>query len=156
LVQIFLGTRQIETFSVLVSVASVAAVTVCAATDSFSGYVFDAVTLPAGVAILTFAWFQHHLPAAAAGALTAGTAMGLLYVVTLGRGIGLGDVKLACCIGSALGAYDSLLSLGVAFVSGGVYAAYLLLTRRRSRGDEMRFAPYLAAGMAALSVYRSC
>jgi leader peptidase (prepilin peptidase)/N-methyltransferase len=141
--------------SVLICVASMAAVTVCAATDSFSGYVFDAVTLPAFGAILALASFQHHFLFAAAGALAAGAAMALLYAVTMGRGLGLGDVKLACCIGAALGAYDALASLDAAFVAGGVYAAFLLLTRRGSRGDEMRFAPYLAAGMAALSVYRS-
>lgn len=136
-------------------VITLAAVTVSAVTDAGTGYIFDAVTLPALVLILAVAFFSHHSSSAAAtGALAAGGPLILLYAITLGRGLGLGDVKLACCIGAGLGARDALLSLALAFVIGGAYAALLLITRRGSRGDEMRFAPYMAAGVLALCLYR--
>lgn len=138
----------------LATVLPLAAVTVCAATDAATGYVLDAVTLPALAGTLILASSQHQLSVAALGAFTAGGVLALLYAVTLGRGLGLGDVKLACCIGAALGGRDALLSLGVAFILGGAYAAFLLLTRRGSRRDTVAFAPYLGAGMAAISIYR--
>jgi leader peptidase (prepilin peptidase) / N-methyltransferase len=130
-----------------------AAVCVSALTDALTGYVFDTVSITAGVMLLAIAWVLHQLPSAVEGAAVAGGAMFLLYALTLGRGIGLGDAKLACCIGAGLGALPALVSIGAAFVFGGVYAAFLLITRRGSRGDEVRFAPYMAAGVAAWSLY---
>lgn len=76
-----------------------------------------------------------------------------LYALTHGRGLGLGDAKLACCIGAATGAANGLESLGTAFVLGGTYAAYLLASKRARRKDELRFAPYLAAGLAAVALH---
>lgn len=76
-----------------------------------------------------------------------------LYALTHGRGLGLGDAKLACCIGAATGAANGLESLGTAFVLGGTYAAYLLASKRACRKDELRFAPYLAAGLAAVALH---
>jgi prepilin signal peptidase PulO-like enzyme (type II secretory pathway) len=143
------GARLPLAFIVLLSAGTVAA-----ATDAAGGYVFDAVTLPALAVLLSIAAFAHQLPGAAVGAGIAGGAMFALYAVTLGRGLGLGDVKLACCAGAGLGAYSGLISLGVAFVLGGLYAAFLLITRRGSRGDEIRFAPYMAAGIGALALCR--
>lgn len=134
--------------------ACLAAVTVSAATDACSGYVFDVVTVPAFAAIVGIAFLTGHFSGAFSGALAAGGAMAALYTITLGRGLGLGDVKLACCIGAALGVYDGLLALGAAFVLGGVYAAYGIATRHLLRGQAVAFAPYLAAGTVALSLYR--
>jgi leader peptidase (prepilin peptidase)/N-methyltransferase len=73
----------------------------------------------------------------------------------LGRGLGLGDAKLACCIGAALGPSDGLASLGIAFVLGGAYAGFLLVSRRGRRSDAVPFAPYLAFGTVLMSLYRS-
>ncbi len=131
-----------------------AAVTVCAATDIATGYVFDTVTFPAVAVSLLIAASFHQLSTALVGAATAGGGMGALYALTRGRGLGFGDVKLACCIGAGIGNSNALLSIGAAFVLGGVYAAYLLAMKRGSRGDELRFAPYMAAGMAAVAFYR--
>lgn len=139
---------------VLTFIASMAAVTVCAATDASTGYVLDAVTLPGLLTLIAIAASSGRLPSACEGLLSAGGAMLALHAMTLGRGLGLGDVKLACCIGAGAGVLNALLALGAAFVFGGVYAAYVLVMRRGSRGDEMRFAPYMAAAMAAVSFYR--
>lgn len=119
---------------------------VSAATDSVSGYVFDAVTFPSLIASLIFAFCDHHVLAAVAGTVAGGLPLAVLYAITAGRGLGLGDVKLACCIGAGLGARGALLAVGMAFVCGGIYAAYVLLTRKAQRGTEVYFAPYLALG----------
>lgn len=144
-----------ETLTVAGLIVAVAAATVCAATDAGTGYVFDVVTLPALATICGIAFAQHELPAAFYGALAAGGAMAALYVLTLGRGLGFGDVKLACCVGGGLGIHDGILALALAFVLGGAYAAFLLLTRRGVPGDSVRFAPYLATGLATLALLRS-
>ena len=126
------------------------AVVTGAACDAACGYVFDAITLPSLGIMASVAVARQAFPPFAFGAFACGAALGCLYLFTRGRGLGLGDVKLACCIGGAAGAASGIESLGVAFVLGGTYAGYILVSKRAGRKDEMRFAPYLAAGMTAI------
>jgi leader peptidase (prepilin peptidase)/N-methyltransferase len=129
------------------------AAVIAAACDAVCGYVFDAITLPCLGALAVVAVASQSLQSFALGVAACGGFLALLYAVTLGRGLGLGDVKLACCIGGAAGAVNGMSALGVAFVLGSVYAVYLLATKRVQRGHELRFAPYLAAGMAAVALH---
>jgi prepilin signal peptidase PulO-like enzyme (type II secretory pathway) len=124
------------------------AVAAGAACDAASGYVFDVITLPCLGILLACAAITHAFVQVSLGATVAGGSLALLYALTRGRGLGLGDVKLACCIGAGAGVMGGIEALGIAFTLGGAYAAYVLLTKRGERGDEMRFAPYMAAGMA--------
>ena len=133
---------------------TVSVCTVAAVTDVSTGYVFDRVTFPAIAATLACSAFEGSLAHALLGIAVAAGALAALYALTMGRGLGLGDVKLAACIGAGLGALDAALALGTAFVIGGAYGAYLLATRRALRGDALRFAPYLAAGVAIVSLVR--
>lgn len=129
------------------------AVVTGAACDAGCGYVFDAITLPCLGVLACIAVAEHTCLAFALGVVACGGTMCALYALTHGRGLGLGDAKLACCIGAATGAANGLESLGTAFVLGGTYAAYLLASKRACRKDELRFAPYLAAGLAAVALH---
>jgi leader peptidase (prepilin peptidase)/N-methyltransferase len=140
--------------SAMAMAVAVAAVTVCGITDAQTGYVFDFVTLPSASGILALCAANQTLLPALLGATTAAAALLALYALTLGRGLGLGDIKLAFCIGAGLGVADALASLGISFVLGGVYASYMLFTRRGRRGDIVHFAPYLACGMVLVTLYR--
>ncbi|MHB8145176.1 MAG: prepilin peptidase [Vulcanimicrobiaceae bacterium] len=133
---------------------TLSACTVAAVTDVSTGYVFDRVTFPALAATLACSAFEGSLAHALLGIAVAAGALVALYALTMGRGLGLGDVKLGACIGAGLGTLDAALALGTAFVIGGIYGTYLLATRRAFRGDALRFAPYLAAGVAIISVVR--
>jgi leader peptidase (prepilin peptidase)/N-methyltransferase len=133
--------------SLITMIVGFGAVIACAASDAACGYVFDWVTLPALVVMSLAAAIAHTLPQFAGGALSAGASLAALYVLTRGRGVGLGDVKLACCIGGAAGVLQAMEALGIAFVIGGAYAAFLLTFRGARGKDELRFAPYLGAGM---------
>lgn len=141
-----------QTDSTAVLILAFGAAIAGAACDAACGYVFDAITFPGFAAMLVVAVLTHAAMPVLAGAAEAGGALGLLYVMTRGRGLGLGDVKIACCIGAASGTRTALEVLGVAFVLGGAYAGFLLATGRGSRKDEMRFAPYLLAGFAAVAL----
>jgi prepilin signal peptidase PulO-like enzyme (type II secretory pathway) len=127
-------------------ITALSAAVTAAACDAVCGYVFDSVTIPCLAMMILIAAASHAVVPFAAGAAAGGGCLGLLYLATLGRGLGLGDVKFACCIGGTLGALGALEALGVAFVLGGAYASIALLGKYARRGDEMRFAPYLAAG----------
>lgn len=144
---IALGVRASAVPVVIVSFGAVVAAAAC---DAECGYVFDAITLPCMAALAAIAAMQHQLPAFAFGAAVSGGSLLALYALTLGRGLGFGDVKLACCIGAGAGAANGISAIGIAFVLGAAYAVFLLASKRAQRGGELRFAPYLAAGMAAV------
>ncbi|MDQ6943875.1 MAG: prepilin peptidase, partial [Candidatus Eremiobacteraeota bacterium] len=92
-------------------------------------------------------------PLACGGAYAVGGSLLTLHVLTRGRGLGLGDVKLGTAIGAGFGPAAGLVALGAAFVLGGAFASWLLLTGRARRGDAIRFGPFLAAGTVAAAFF---
>lgn len=116
-----------------------------AAIDARTGYIPNAVTRGTVLAALALAAPSGLLMAATGGCVTGGALL-VLYVLTRGRGLGLGDVKLATAIGAGLGPSCGLASLGAAFIAGGAYAALLLASGRARNGDAIAFGPFLAAG----------
>jgi leader peptidase (prepilin peptidase)/N-methyltransferase len=128
------------------ALAVLAAVGVGAVTDLRSGAICDPLTAALAGTALVAALARGHLTAALAGAVSAGGALLALHVATRGRGIGLGDVKLAAGVGAGLGAPLGLLALALAFVAGGMYGTWLLATNRARRGDTVRFGPFVAGG----------
>lgn len=89
--------------------------------------------------------------AATAGAALGAGMLGLLWLGTRGRGIGLGDVKLLLPLGALLGSADTILLLFIAFMSGGAVAAVLLATKRAGMKTAIPFGPFLI-GAALLIV----
>jgi leader peptidase (prepilin peptidase)/N-methyltransferase len=92
-----------------------------------------------------------------AGCLITG---GLFYLVAwashaaLGRtGLGGGDIKLAGLIGAALGTGGGLVAAFVGIMLGGVAAAILLVSGRRSFGEYLPFGPFLAAGGVVAAIW---
>ncbi len=73
--------------------------------------------------------------------------IGLIYAVSLGRGIGLGDVKLAAAAGLLMGWPDIALALIVAFIIGAIIGGGLMLFRGRSRRDAVPFGPFIVVGI---------
>ncbi len=73
-------------------------------------------------------------------------AVGFLYALWFGtkkRGMGFGDVKLMMPLGLLLGWQSTIVCLFLAFISGGVVGAYLLLTGKRSLKQPVPFGPFL-------------
>ena len=78
-------------------------------------------------------------------------ALGLMWLVSAGHGMGLGDVKLAPSLGATLGwlSVDTAVAgLVLAFVAGTLVALALLVTRRIGRRDAIPFGPFLLLGAA--------
>ena len=117
--------------------------------DVYSGLVLDALTISSLAGALVLAGAGGTLLQSIEGAAAGGGAIGVMYLASLGRGIGLGDAKLAACIGSAFGPARTILALGAAFVIGGAFAAVVILSRRGGRKMSVPFAPFLAFGAAA-------
>ena len=111
---------------------------------------YDKVTLFLIAAGVVRAFYEHQLLDALYGAGVTLAIMLLLYFASRG-GMGEGDVKLAPALGIWLGLEQGLLCLLLAFVSGGVAGALLLLCRCGKLKQAIPFGPFLCA--AAVAAY---
>lgn len=84
------------------------------------------------------------------GAASVGGLFLLIWLVTKGRGIGFGDVKLMAAAGLLLGWKRILLALIVGSVSGSVIH---LIRMRGGEGKKLAFGPYLSAGIWVAALF---
>ncbi len=79
--------------------------------------------------------------------------LGLIVLVSRGRAMGMGDVKLAGAMGLILGFPDIVFALALSFLAGGIWSAGLLLMRYKRGGTTMKtmvpFGPFLVIGFFA-------
>jgi leader peptidase (prepilin peptidase)/N-methyltransferase len=119
---------------------------VAAVADARTGSIFDPLTAMMLGTSLVLAATAGAAIDAVFGAVAIGGALLFLHAITGGRGLGLGDVKLGAAIGMSLGYASGLTAIAVAFVFGGIYAVWLLATKRASARSAIRFGPFIAAG----------
>jgi prepilin signal peptidase PulO-like enzyme (type II secretory pathway) len=93
----------------------------------------------------------YHLPLTTSlwGVLIGAGFLALLWLITAGRGIGLGDVKLMVPLGALFGPAATLVLLLGAFITGGAFALALLAAGKATMKTPVPFGPFLA-GMAVL------
>jgi len=70
----------------------------------------------------------------------------LLHLLTKGKGMGLGDVKLAFFIGFFLGGWGVVVAFYLAFLTGGLLGVIMILTRRAKFKQKIAFGPFLIVG----------
>jgi len=68
----------------------------------------------------------------------------LLVLITRGRGMGLGDVKLAGLMGLILGWPKIIIALYLAFLTGAFFGVILILLKKKKFGQHIPFGPFLA------------
>lgn len=84
------------------------------------------------------------------GALVGLFFLGLIYLISDGRAMGFGDVKLIIPLGLIAGWRGVLFLLSISFIIGGAFASGLIITRRKERKEMVPFGPFLAAGFFVL------
>jgi prepilin signal peptidase PulO-like enzyme (type II secretory pathway) len=70
-----------------------------------------------------------------------------LHIATQGKGMGLGDVKLALFLGSLLGWPWVAVWLFVAFLTGAIVGSILILSKKISFGKQIAFGPFLVMSL---------
>ena len=85
----------------------------------------------------------NHLAAAGAGLAF----FGLVILFSRGRGMGMGDLKLAGALGLLLGWPDAILSFLLSFIIGAIISLGLIFLKKKSFKDAVPFGPFLAAGV---------
>lgn len=92
---------------------------------------------------------HSHWLQALIGAAIWGLTIGGLWLITAGRGMGLGDAKLAPVLGATvawLGIAESAIGLLAAFVSGAFVGLGFIILGQRGRGARIAFGPFLLCG----------
>ncbi len=70
----------------------------------------------------------------------------LIFLVSKGRWMGFGDVKLAVLMGLLLGWPNVLVALFLAFFFGAIIGTIMMIFKGKNLKSEMPFAPFLIAG----------
>jgi len=91
-------------------------------------------------------WINHLL-----GALFGLVFVGALIAITRGRGMGIGDLKLAIILGLIFGWPDIVMILFLAFIIGSLAAFGLMAFSKQHMKSEIAFGPYLA--LASILVF---
>lgn len=90
-------------------------------------------------------WVNHLF-----GALIGLVVIGLIILITRGRGMGVGDLKLAGALGIIFGWPDIIFVLAFSFIIGSLYGIYLLIKRIKGFKDSVPFGPFLVLGALTL------
>ena len=79
--------------------------------------------------------------------------IGLIYVITNERAMGLGDVILAGIIGFFLGIPKGLIALYMSFLVGAIVGVALLIQHKKGMKSVVPFGPFLIIGMLVAGVW---
>jgi len=90
-------------------------------------------------------WVNHF-----AAAVFGLSLIGLIILATRGRGMGIGDLKLAAALGLIFGWPDIIFVLVFSFVIGSIYGIYLLIKKMKGLKDSVPFGPFLVLGALTL------
>ncbi len=80
------------------------------------------------------------------GMVLAVALLGGLWLITKGRGMGFGDVKLIAPLALLVGWPQIIVTLFVSFVTGAVFGLTLIAARRKKFGQTIPFGPFLIIG----------
>ena len=109
-------------------------------------------------AILRLVWIEQATTAQAILAIVLSLAplagfYGLLYMVSRGKWVGLGDVKLGVFMGLVLGWQGALLTLFIANVLGTLVVLPGLLARKLTRQSRVPFGPFMIAAFVLVGLF---
>ncbi len=91
---------------------------------------------------LVFSPFQNVFYNHLLGFFGGGLFFLFLFFISKGKGMGMGDVKLAFALGMVLGWPDIVLVSMIAFILGGIWAAILYFSKKKTMRDKLPFAPF--------------
>jgi prepilin signal peptidase PulO-like enzyme (type II secretory pathway) len=119
--------------------------------------ILDKITLPAMALafvwqlVLNFSW-QHMLTVLVAASVGGGFFL-LQYVVSKGKWIGGGDIRLGFLMGLILAWPGILVALMLAYIIGAVFAIGMLLLKKKRWGSQIPFGTFLSLGTFIALLY---
>src|SRR5579872_5968125 len=133
--------------------ATLVVLAVAAVVDAQSGFIFDPLVIAGTVGVLVVAALAGAAASSLYGGAVAGGAVLFIWAITRGRGIGLGDVKLALVVGAGFGPLGGISAVGLSFIVGAAITIARIIAGYARFGSPVRFGPYLLAGSVCLLAY---
>lgn len=114
--------------------------------------ILDKVVLPAAGLAFLYQWYEGNLENALLGALLLAGFFGLLFLISRGRWIGAGDIKLGIFLGLLVPYPATLALFMLAYVLGALVGLVLIILRNKKLSDRLPFGTFLtfAAFLAML------
>ena len=137
-----LAARGIPTLELAVFAILIVSLVSCWYSDVRCGIVPDSFTLVPLALVLGFALANHDVMPVVS-ALVVGLPFAGAALLSGGRGVGWGDVKLVALGGACLGLQSAVLAFSVA-----CFVAVAIAFMRRRQNEPVAFVPYLAGSMA--------
>ena len=124
--------------------------------------ILDKISYPAIVLSLLFlsleAWhlqsFEFWRNGILAGLLAAGFFLSLV-VMSKGKWMGIGDIKLALFMGFVLNWPQIIIALFLSFMVGAIVGIFLMLLKKKGLKSEIPFGPFLAGATLVTLIYSS-
>lgn len=121
---------------------------------------FDTMTIPNGL-VITMAllagasYFLNPVITLSNRIIGMCCVSGFMLVLSLcvSGAFGGGDIKLMFVVGFLLGWENTILAFFIAILIAGIYAIYLLMTRKKGRKQHIAFGPYLCFGIGIALLY---
>lgn len=107
----------------------------------------DKIVLPAALIIFIINLFSGYsfLNLALAGIIGIGF-FALQYLITQGKGIGAGDLRIGLFIGLSLGWPKILIALSISYLIGSLVALFFLISGRKKMTSRIPLGPFLSLG----------
>ncbi len=125
---------------------------ITAFTDIEAGVIPNRITYPGLIMGLLLSTQAIGIKASMGGAIFFAGILMAIAILSRG-GMGGGDIKLAGVIGSFIGYWGALLTLMIASLAGGIWAAVLLCRGKADRKTAIKFGPFLAAAAWLVWLY---
>ncbi|PKM78581.1 MAG: prepilin peptidase [Firmicutes bacterium HGW-Firmicutes-15] len=129
-----------------------AILTITAFTDLDEGIIPDLITCPGIVIGLLLSPYMIGIKSSALGAIIFSGICISIAILSHG-GMGGGDIKLAGFIGTFTGYGGSMITLIIASVAGGIWAAILLWQGKAHRKTAIKFGPFLSVAAWLVWMY---
>lgn len=138
----------IQNFASLMSLLIITASSIAIALIDWRHHIIpDELQLALFLGVVVYQFFTGNLQVSLVGhALIVALPILLLYLLTRGKGMGFGDVKMQMTLGLWLGLVPGFLGLYIGFLAGALYGVILLLLRKAGRKSQIAFGPFLLAG----------
>lgn len=117
--------------------------------DWLYGMIPDVVVLPASLVAIILRLITHPSTLLTDYLISGLGAFLFFYSIvwlTKGKGMGMGDVKLAFLMGVLLGWPKIFVALWLAFVIGAMAAGFLVVLQKKKLSDTMALGPFLVLG----------
>jgi leader peptidase (prepilin peptidase)/N-methyltransferase len=116
--------------------------------------ILDKVSIPAIILALGFNLFIGQTwQSLALGILLGGGFFLLQFILSQGKWIGGGDIRVGFLMGALLGFSHVLAALFLAYILGGLFATVLLLSGKKHLGDKLPFGTFLTLSTFMILLY---